>query len=46
MELMYEIIYSTEYKQELDEIYYYIKIQLQEENIARRLINRIQKEII
>lgn len=46
LELIYEIIYSTEYRQELKEIYYYIAIHLQEGMIAKKLVNKIQKEIL
>ena len=46
LESIYEIIYSTEYRQELKEIYYYIAIHLQEEVIAKKLVHKIQEEIL
>ena len=45
MESQYNLIYSKEYIKELTSIYRYISIQLKEENIARKIIKRIQNEI-
>jgi len=46
LESTYKILYSEEYNQELDSIYQYIAVQLKEENIARRLVSKIRKEIL
>ena len=46
LESIYEIIYSAEYKQELKEIYDYIALHLKENNIAKKLMIRIQEEIL
>lgn len=46
LESTYKIIYSEEYNQELEEIYYYIAIHLKEEKIAENLVKKIRKEIL
>lgn len=42
---LYKTIITVDAEEELKEIYYYIKVHLKEEVIARKLIYRIQKEI-
>ena len=42
----YKISISDDAKEELKQIYYYIAMCLKEENIARKLINKIRKEIL
>lgn len=46
MESQYSIIYSKEYIAELTMLYNYITIQLKEENIAKRLVIKIQNDIL
>lgn len=42
---LYKTVITDDANKELKEIYYYIKVHLQEEVIARKLVNKIQKEI-
>ena len=46
LESKYNLIYSLEYNEELTVIYEYVATKLNEENIAKKLITKISKEIL
>ena len=46
LESKYNLIYSLEYNEELTVIYEYVATKLNEENIAKKLITKIRKEIL
>lgn len=46
MESIYKLLYSEEYNEELTGIYTYVSTKLNEENVAKKLITKIRKEIL